>query len=282
MFGSSLLTSIAEADYAEFTWFNAIPGFNELNAEIGETMGLSWWQKQPIHDIRHVFLALLMTAIVVVLVSLARKRLVDKKTRIVPEDKLNPRNFFEIILDALMKLAEEGMGKRYARLTLPLVGTVTVYVFFSNILGLFPGMAPPTENLNATLAPALVVFVSTHIYGVREHGVKNYLKHFMGPVWYIAPLYFVIEIVGHCARVISLSFRLVGNMIGDHKVIAAFLGLTSVSLIFPLPFYALGLIVCIMQTLIFALLTIIYIQLAVAHEVGHEEEAEHIPGAVAA
>ena len=255
----------AVASYEHFTWLNAIPGFNELDHSLGGRLPNSWIAGTQVDSVRHIFLALLMTFIVIIVGRAAGKRMKGPDA-LVPEENLNARNALEVVLDAIMGLARDGMGEKYARKTLPLVGTVTMYVFFSNILGLIPGFAPPTENLNATLAPALIVVVMTHVYGIQEHGVKNYFKHFFGPVIYIAPLYFVIEMIGHLARVLSLSFRLMGNMIGDHKVLASWLALTAFSFIFPVPFWLLGLIVCSMQTFVFALLTVIYIQLAVAHD----------------
>lgn len=258
----------AVASYEHWTWLNAIPGFNDLDKELGGNLGNSFIAGTQVETVRHVLLALLMT-LIVVLVARAAGRRMRKTDQLVPGESPSSANILELVLDAIMGLARDGMGEKWARKALPLVGTVTMYVFFSNILGLIPGFSPPTENLNATLAPALVVFVMTHVYGIQEHGVKHYLKHFLGPVAYIAPLYLAIEIIGHLARVLSLSFRLMGNMIGDHKVLASWLMLTSVSFVFPVPFWLLGLIVCTMQTLVFALLTVIYLQLAVAHEDDH-------------
>jgi F-type H+-transporting ATPase subunit a len=262
---STILSAVATS-YDEFTWLDVIPGFNSLNHLISRHLGQTYWQQVPVKSVRQVFLALIMTVVAVSLAYLAGKRLRDPGRSLIPEDTLTPRNFFEILLDACMAALTDAVGPKMARRVLPLVATVAIYVLFSNLIGLIPGMAPPTENLNATLAPAIVVFCATHYFGVREHGVRGYAKHFLGPVWYIAPLYLAIEIVGHLARVMSLSFRLMGNMIGDHKVIAAFLGLTAVSFIFPVPMVALGLIVCVVQTVVFALLTVVYIQLAIAHE----------------
>lgn len=256
----------AESGYEHFTWLNAIPGFNELDHKVASLFGNSLWQGSEVSSVRHLFLALIMTAITVTITFRAGRGLRDPDRALVPPRRLTARNFAEIVLDSIMKAMTDAMGEKYARQALPLVATIAFYVFFSNVLGLIPGFSPPTENLNVTLAPALVVFSFTHYFGIKQHGVLGYAKHFLGPVWYIAPLYLAIEIVGHLARVISLSFRLMGNMIGDHKVLSAFLGLTAVSYIFPVPMWFLGLIVCTVQTLVFALLAIVYIQLAVAHE----------------
>jgi F-type H+-transporting ATPase subunit a len=270
--GATTLSGLAsgEGGYEHFTWFNALPGFDDLDHSLAGQLGHTYWQGTEVPTVRHVVLALLMTVVALTVATLAGRRLRNKEAALVPETRLTPANFYEVVLDAVLGTLTEAVGERYAKRVLPLVATVATYVFFSNILGLIPGFAPPTENLNATLAPAIVVFLATHYYGLREHGVVGYFKHFLGPVIYIAPLYFLIEIVGHLSRVMSLSFRLMGNMIGDHKVISAFLGLTAISFVWPLPMLALGLVVCVVQTLVFSLLTIVYIQLAVAHAGGEE------------
>jgi F-type H+-transporting ATPase subunit a len=106
---------------------------------------------------------------------------------------------------------------------------------------------------------------------VRQHGIK-YFKHFLGPVIWLAPLMLPIELVSHIARPLSLSLRLLGNIAADHKVVSAFFAL--VPLFVPVPFLILGVLVCIVQTLVFCLLSMVYIQGAVAHE-GHGDEGGH-------
>jgi F-type H+-transporting ATPase subunit a len=137
-------------------------------------------------------------------------------------------------------------------------------------MGLVPGFAPATANLNTTIGPALVVFVVYNMAGIFEHGIVAHVKHLMGPVLLLAPLMFVIEVVSHIARPMSLGIRLTGNMTGDHMVIGVFGGIAesifSVPLIFPIPFLFLGLLVCIIQTLVFCLLSTVYLALATAHE----------------
>jgi len=131
-------------------------------------------------------------------------------------------------------------------------------------LGLIPGFLPPTDNINTNLAIALTVFVYYHIMGIKAHGVKNYLKHFMGPILWLGPLMIVIELIGHCVRPISLSLRLFGNITGDHLVLGIFSGL--VPILVPVVFMALGLFVSFIQAFVFSLLSMIYINLATAHE----------------
>ena len=189
--------------------------------------------------------------------------------RIVPEAKLSIRTFFELMVEGVLGMMRDIIGPNADRF-LPLIGTLAVFIFISNCLALVPGMQPPTANLNTTLALAIPVFLATHVFGLKEHGI-GYLKHFLGPIikWYALPLMIImviIEIISHLARPLSLSLRLLGNIFGDHTVFAVFMGLVSIPLIYPIPIVALGLIVCIVQTLVFCLLSMVYIGLAVAHE----------------
>jgi F-type H+-transporting ATPase subunit a len=134
-------------------------------------------------------------------------------------------------------------------------------------MALIPGFVPPTDNINTNLAMSLTVFVYYHIMGVKAHGLKGYLKHFMGPILWLAPLIFVTEIIGHCVRPLSLSLRLFGNITGDHLVLGIFSNLVPV--LVPVAFLALGLFVSFIQAFVFSLLSMIYINLATAHEEHH-------------
>ena len=150
---------------------------------------------------------------------------------------------------------------------LPFVGTIFIYILFSNLLGLIPGFSMPTDSILFNLGIALVVFVLYNYWGIREVGAVAYFKHLLGPIWWIAPLLLVIEIISHIVRPISLSLRLFGNMTGDHIVLAVFTDLTKY--VFPVIFYGLGTFVCLMQAFVFTLLTMIYIRFAVAHDEDH-------------
>ncbi|HUU50518.1 MAG TPA: F0F1 ATP synthase subunit A, partial [Nitrospinota bacterium] len=138
-----------------------------------------------------------------------------------------------------------------------------IYILISNLLGLIPEFYPPTINLNTNFAIASIVFIMYNYYGFRENGL-SYIKHFTGPMWALAILYFPIEIFSHLFRPVTLSVRLFGNIFGDHNVIEIFQGLIPIGV--PVLFMFLGIIVAIMQAFVFALLTIIYIALAVSHE----------------
>jgi len=135
-----------------------------------------------------------------------------------------------------------------------------------NLLGLIPGFLPPTQKMNVTVGLAVVVFLSTHYFGVREHGLA-YFRHFLGPIWWLAPIMLPIEIISHLARPMSLSLRLFGNITGDHAVVSGFMALVPV--VVPAVFLGLGLFVSFMQAFIFTVLSMIYISGAVAHEEEH-------------
>ena len=124
----------------------------------------------------------------------------------------------------------------------------------------------PTDTLKTNVGIALLVFFLTHYYGIKEHGFINYFKHFMGPSIWLAPLVFPIEIISHLARPMSLSIRLMGNMMADHKVVMSFFAL--VPILVPLPFMLLGLLICLIQALVFCTLAMVYIGMAIEHEEG--------------
>ena len=202
------------------------------------------------------------------------------------------QNFLEVILEQFIALIDDVIGHE-GRRYLPLIGTLGLFIVTSNLIGLVPGLIAPTANLNTTAACALIVFFVYHWIGIRKQGVVNYLKHFMGPVVWLAPLMFVVELFSHLARPLSLSLRLFGNMTGGHILIAVIFflmgldgllgwalsgslggiflgGLGSVLLAaFTVGFlYPLKILVAFLQAFIFVMLTMLYIAGAV-------EEAEH-------
>jgi len=142
------------------------------------------------------------------------------------------------------------------------IGTFAVLILVSNLLGLVPGCMPPTGNIIVTLSLALCSFVTYNFYGIRAQGL-GYIKHFMGPILVMAPLFFPIEVVSHIARPMSLAIRLFGNIFGDHQVSGVFLHLVPFAV--PVPFILLGIFVAFVQTLVFCLLSMIYISQAVEH-----------------
>jgi F-type H+-transporting ATPase subunit a len=262
----------------ETTWFDLLPGVKSLEQYVKLTMGRTQGTEvfPSAFSLTHV-LAVIMIFVFVTIGAFAFRGAVagggDKA--IVPPSKLSLRNLFEMFTDAVLSVMTGVMGEQNARRFLPLIGTLAFYIFFSNVLALIPGFAPPTATLKTNLALALTVFVMTHVYGVMANGF-SYLKKFLGhaPV-YMAPIMVPIEIVSHLARPVSLSLRLLGNIAADHKVVAAFFGL--VPLLVPVPFLVLGVLVAIIQTLVFCLLAMVYIQGAVEPEHGgeHAHEGHH-------
>ena len=172
------------------------------------------------------------------------------------------QNFFEIIVSGIEEFMVEITGEE-GRWLFPLAATIFLYIFISNLIGIVPGLFPPTANINTTASCALVVVVFTHIIGVRYHGVK-YIKHFMGPVWWLAPLIFIIELIGHAARILSLTFRLFGNMMG-HEIVLGILFALAGMFLAPLPIMGLGIFVAFVQAFVFFLLSIIYFSGAMEH-----------------
>ena len=165
------------------------------------------------------------------------------------------QNFLEVIIDGLESFMVEITGPE-GRLFFPFIATLFLFILISNLIGLVPGMNSPTANLNTTLALALCTFVYTHIIGIKFHGIK-YIKHFLGPVWWLAPLMFPIELIGHLARVMSLSVRLFGNIYGKEMVLSILFMLAGMYLA-PLPILFLGLLVSVIQALVFMLLATMY------------------------
>jgi F-type H+-transporting ATPase subunit a len=165
------------------------------------------------------------------------------------------QNVMETILGGFDDLLTETMGPE-GRKFFPLIATLGLYILTSNLLGLFPGFESPTANLNTTVSMAVVVFITTHVVGIRLHGFK-YVKHFLGPIWWLTPLMLVIEIVSHLARPLSLSVRLFGNIMGEDKVLAVVVLL--VPFLVPLPVFVLMIFTSFIQTVVFMLLAMMYI-----------------------
>ena len=166
------------------------------------------------------------------------------------------QNFFEVLVGGFEDFAVDVMGEE-GRPFYPLVATLFLYILTMNWMGLIPGMFSSTANINTPLSMALCVFVATHIIGFKAHGAK-YIKHFMGPVPAMAPLIFPLELIGHLARVLSLTFRLFGNIMGEDLVLIILFYLAGAALA-PLPMLGLAIFTSFVQAFIFSLLTMLYI-----------------------
>jgi F-type H+-transporting ATPase subunit a len=241
-----------------------------VNAALGplvrillEPLGVHFDPARPVIP-NYLVMVMLIVAGVAALSLVVRSRLSVEnpgRLQIVLEDGL-------IALRDMMQQWIGPKGPRY----LPLVATLFVFILLSNYLGLVPGFMAPTSNLNVTLGCALTIWVYYHFQGIQEQGIVNYAKHFMVPPgahWALGFIYFPIEIISHLARVMSLSLRLFGNIFGEELVILIFFSL--VPFLLPLPMMFLALITGGLQAFIFALLSIIYLQGAVAVEHEHDE-----------
>jgi F-type H+-transporting ATPase subunit a len=206
----------------------------------------------------HTYTHVVYTWVVMVLLIVAGF-FATKSISLVPT---HMQNLFELIVSGIEDFMVDVTGEE-GRWLFPIAATVFIYVFIGNLIGLVPGFFPPTANLNTTLSCALVVVVFTHIIGIKYHGVK-YIKHFLGPVWWMAPLMLPIEIIGHLARILSLTFRLFGNMMGHEIVLSILFGLAG-AFFAPLPIMALGIFVAFVQGFVFFLLSVIYFSSAMEH-----------------
>jgi F-type H+-transporting ATPase subunit a len=178
---------------------------------------------------------------------------------------------------AVSGLLEEWIGPK-GRQFLPLIATLGVFILVGNYMGLVPGLMAPTSSINVTLGCALTTWVYYHYQGIRAQGILAYLKHFAMPPGspvFIAPLMFVIEIISHLSRVMSLSLRLFGNIFGEELVILILF--TIIPFFVPLPMMLLGLVTGGLQAFIFMLLSVIYLQGAVAVEHEHDDHGHETP-----
>lgn len=171
------------------------------------------------------------------------------------------QNFMETVIGGIETMIVDTMGE-HGRPFFPLIATLAIFVLVSNLIGLIPGFFPPTANINTTAACAVIVFVSTHVVGIKHHGL-GYIKHFLGPIAWLAPVMFFIEVIGHLSRPVSLTLRLFGNMNGHELVLMIFFGLAP--FLVPLPMMLMGVLVSFIQAFVFMLLAMIYIQGSLEH-----------------
>lgn len=236
--------------------------FNKLlGPPVAALLGLAGIHIKNPHDFipDYVIMVILVAAFLVVFLGIASRR-----RSLVPGGM---QNVLELIIGALEGLLVDIIGpegKKY----LPMIGTVGLFIFCSNLLGLFPGLMSPTSKLNVTLGCALTVFVYYHYQGIKSNGLLRYLKHFSGPSPLLAPLMVPIELISHFSRPLSLSIRLFSNIFAEEVLIVVIASIIPYFL--PLPFMVLSLFTGALQAFVFVLLACIYISGAVAHEEEHE------------
>jgi F-type H+-transporting ATPase subunit a len=196
-----------------------------------------------------------LTMVVLILLSL----LGTKGIKMIPT---KGQNFFEVLIGGMEDFVVDVAGEEGRRF-FPILATVFIYILICNLFGLIPGFYPPTATVNTTASCALVVVPMTHIIGVMYHGPK-YIKHFLGPIWWMAPIILPIELIGHMARILSLSIRLFGNIAG-HELVVGILFMLAGAFFAPVPILVLGIFVSVVQAFVFFLLSIMYFSGAMEH-----------------
>jgi len=221
-----------------------------LFVKLFELLGLGHFA----HEYPHVVYSWVTIALLIILGAIGTKSISLIPNRF--------QNVLELAVSGLEEFMVDICGDE-GRWFFPLIGTIFLYIFICNVMGLIPGFYPATANLNTTLSCALVVFFFTHFIGIKYHGAK-YIKHFTGPIWWMIPIIMPIEIIGHFARVLSLSFRLFGNLMGHELVLTILFGLAGLFFA-PLPIMVLGILVALIQAFIFYMLSIMYFTEAMEH-----------------
>ncbi|MCB9092938.1 MAG: F0F1 ATP synthase subunit A [Halobacteriovoraceae bacterium] len=243
---------------SQMTWASGYTFFGHLAHEI----------HVPEHILTFAFIGLL----VLIIGFLYRVVLSRHKKPIVPDRGLSFRNLFEGFGNMVYTVCVMVMGEEMTKKYYQTIVMVFLLIFCSNLIGLVPGFLPPTENINTTIALGAFAFIYYNYQGARAQGLWGHIKHFIGPVWWMGWLIFPIEIISHCVRPLSLALRLRGNMFGDHLVLGAFSEL--VPYVVPVAFLFLGLFVSFIQSFVFSLLTMVYIQMACElHD--HDEHEGH-------
>jgi F-type H+-transporting ATPase subunit a len=218
-----------------------------------------------------IWSALFVAVVVLATGFLVRARLAGPDGGIVPDGGFSLRNVIEMIGEMLAGLAEQNMGHKW-RTYFPFVATIFLYILFANLIGLVPGFKGATQSANVTWAWAIISFAVHQYVGIREHGF-GYVNHFLGPSLYdlklggrtyhlrlLAPLYAPIELISHLVRIFTLAVRLLANMSADHIVVGVWIALVPV--VMPAIFMGLGVLVAFLQAYVFAMLSMIYIGLA--------------------
>ena len=210
------------------------------------------------HQVPHYVSYAFLASIILIVTGL----LVRSSLKLIPT---GIQNFMEAITDGIHNLVEENIGHHWTPSLFPLIATIALYIAVCNFMGLIPGLYSPTSNVNNNAAMAIPVFLATHVFGVRAHGI-GYFKHFLGPVRSIFALplmilMFIIEGIGHLVRPVTLTVRLFGNMAAKHIILLVLGGLAP--WIIPTAILALGTLVSIIQAFVFTLLTTLYLAGAV-------------------
>jgi len=231
--------------------------FNEYLASVGNALtGIVGMALVAMPWANFVTMQIVVAAIIIVLFALLRPRLSSDHA-----GKL--QHTFELIYDFLREQSDEQVGHDGHKYV-AYFGTIFIFILFSNLIGVIPGMEAPTMVPSVPAGCAIATFFYYNIVGVQANGIVKYLAHFAGPMPLLAPLMIPIELVSHLARPLSLTIRLFANMYAGEQVTMVFLKLTF--LFVPAVFMGLHVFVSFLQAYIFMLLTMMYVAGAVSHE----------------
>jgi len=253
-----------------FSWYSLLPFYDNLHEYLQQNYAFTvmfssrgiFPDIKTIATVDHIYAALFINVILCSIGLSVYLKTKDIKNFTIPSKKVSLVNILEIYYEIVRTVIKDILGDKY-KLHISFIGSLGLFIFFANVVGLFPGLPPCTGNLNTTLACGLSVFIYFNYYGFKVNGL-GHIGHLANPLrfwWgrFLAPLFLPIEGIGLFVRPFSLGIRLAGNMIGDHSVMTAFASLCP--LLLPLPFFFFGLVVSIIQAFVFCLLTSIYISL---------------------
>jgi F-type H+-transporting ATPase subunit a len=212
-------------------------------------------------DPAHPWETWLVMEILVVALLMALTLLVRSSLSVERPGKL--QHIFESLMEFLETQASD-VGIHHPRKYVNFFGTLFIFILAMNLIGIIPGFESPTGSYYVPVALAVCTWVYYHVMGVRELGPVKYLAHFGGAILWMAPVMFVIEIIGHVARLLSLTVRLYANMFAGEQVTNVFIKLTYIGL--PVIFMGLHVFVAFLQAYIFTLLTMIYVSMGTAQE----------------
>lgn len=277
---SALLPAATVPLVNAFSWFQLLPGFGE-NDHLAHSIGLHEQEGLSVMATSWLVVGLVL---IFALVARAQLQRVQQRTgtdRYIADDTLTARNAGEILVQGLYSLVSGTLSHKDADRFFPFLAGIFTYIFFNNLIGFIPGLPPATESVSGNLAMAAVVFLVFNIAGIARNGL-GYIKHLAGPKLpaYLIPvtiLVFAIELFSLFLRPATLTIRLSANIFADHLVAGIIRELGDsipmlgpvTAVLLPLPFFALGLLVCFIQAFVFTLLSTIYLSLAVAHDDGH-------------
>lgn len=240
-----------------FSWYSLIPQMESFDGWLRENGIIGQGESG-----QHIISALLILLLLIGIAAFISKRYANPETNLVPPKKVGLSGILEVLIEWLDGLVGDVIGHGYEK-HFPLLSATFIFIVLCNLLGCIPGFPPPTSTISTTAAISVTIFLYYNYVGFRAHGA-GYVKHFMGPVWWLAWLMLPIELVSHLVRPVSLSLRLAGNITGDHMVLGIFTAKTF--LVIPAIFVGLGFFVALVQAFVFTLLSTIYIGMAGSHD----------------